>query len=218
MTSLDQGKLIHATIIECGLESDVFVGNALIDMYAKCGTLGDACDVFEKLHVRDVVSWNAMIAGYANNGQYKSAEQLFETMQGQGIAPTYVTFISLLAACSHGGLVLEGRHYFRVMSENCGLTPLIQHYICMVDLLGRAGRLDEAKDLVLEMPLCPDSTAWMALLGSCAKCGDSELGKHAFDNMVNSDWRRTSAYVLMSNIYAANYMWDDAQKVQQMRA
>lgn len=137
-------------------------------------------------------------------------------MQREGIKPDSATLLCLLLACSHSGLVLEGYHYFVSMRENYGLTPTIKHYVCIVDILGRAGCLDKAEDLVLKMPFQPVSLVWMTLLGSCAKYGNLELGCRAFTCLVKSDCRNPAMYVLMSNIYLANYMWEDAHRIQEV--
>uniref|UniRef100_UPI0040747504 Synthetic PPR-DYW protein n=1 Tax=synthetic construct TaxID=32630 RepID=UPI0040747504 len=214
--ALEQGKQIHAYVIKSGFESDVFVGSALIDMYAKCGSIEDARKVFDKMPERDVVSWNAMIAAYAQHGHGKEALQLFQQMQQEGVKPSEVTFTSILSACSHAGLVDEGHHYFESMSPDYGITPRVEHYGCMVDLLGRAGRLDEAEDLIKSMPFQPNVVVWGTLLGACRVHGDVERGERAAERILELDPESAAPYVLLSNIYAAAGRWDEAAKVRKL--
>lgn len=218
IAALDQGKLIHKDILSCGLESDRCIGSTLLDMYAKCGSLEDAHDTFNRLPSRGVVDWNAMIAGLANHGHFGTAQHCFESMQQEGTQPNGVTFLSLLYACSHAGLVWEGHQYLKSMSKDFDLVPALKHYVCMIDLLGRVGCLAEAEDLVLKMPFPADTVVWIALLGSCAKYGNVEVGRRAFDCLMKLDCRNAAGLVLMSNIYAINHMWEDVQKLQEMRA
>lgn len=144
-------------VIKSEIEADVLVGNALIDMYAKCGSIETACKVFDEMPVRDLVSWNTVIAGQGINGRGEEAIKYFFRMQEDeaGLRPDSITFISLLSACSHAGLVEEGWLYFKSMSEDYDITPEVEHYACIVDLLGRAGRIEEAYKFIQEMPLEP---------------------------------------------------------------
>eukprot|EP01018_Ginkgo_biloba_P011555 Gb_34228 [translate_table: standard] len=212
---LDQGKWVHAHIIKTGCKLDAFVGNALIDMYGKCGSIRDARQVFDKLSRRDVVSWNAMITGCAQHGQGKEAVQLFEQMQLAGIKPNHITFLCVLSACSHAGLVNEGRLYFDSMSSH-GIIPKAEHYACIVDLLGRAGHMDEAEEFIKKLPVEPTAAVWGALLGACRVHGNMELGKRAAECLFELDPEDAGPHVLLSNIYAAAGRWDDVAKVRKM--
>eukprot|EP01018_Ginkgo_biloba_P024552 Gb_02603 [translate_table: standard] len=222
LATLELGKQVHVHIIKAGFQfksgtdSDVFVGNSLVDMYAKCGSVDNACQAFNSILERDGVSWNAMIVGYAQNGHGKEALELFQQMLQAGMMPDHITFIGVLSACSHPGLVDEGRHYFDSMTRDHCITPLSDHYACMIDLLGRAGYLDEAEDFINNMPFKPDAIMWGALLGACRIHGDLELGKWAAELIFELDPQNSGPYVLLSNIYAEAGMWGDADKVRKM--
>eukprot|EP01018_Ginkgo_biloba_P024429 Gb_13303 [translate_table: standard] len=212
--ALQQGKWIHDYIIRSGFESDVFVGTALIDMYAKCGSIEIARQMFDKMSKRNVVSWNAMIAGYGMHGHGEEALQIFLKMQQACIEPNYITFISVLSACSHAGLVDEGWQYFNSITRDYCIKPRVKHYACMVDLLGRAGRLDEAQDFIKRMPLEPDAGVWGALLGACRIHCNIELGERVAECLFNLQPENAGYYVLLSNIYAAAGRWDDVAKMR----
>ncbi|KAH8951758.1 hypothetical protein BDL97_09G046200 [Sphagnum fallax] len=177
VVALEEGRRAHDWVIKSGWDSIVFVGNSLIDMYAKCGSLEDALKVFNKMPSRDVVTWNAMIGGYAIHGHGKEALKQFEQMREEGVQPDDTTFGCLLSACSHSGLVDEGLRFYSSMSTVYMISANLQHDICMVDLLGRAGRLHEAENMVLAMPYKPQVAAWMALLGACRIHGNVEMGE-----------------------------------------
>eukprot|EP01018_Ginkgo_biloba_P040301 Gb_16664 [translate_table: standard] len=216
LATLQQGKEMHNYSIKRGFESDVFVGSALMDMYAKCGSMELARHMFDRLPERDVVSWNIMIAGYGMHGHGGDALMLFHQMQWAGFKPNCVTFIALLSACSHAGLIDEGRQYFDCMSRDYGIKPQVEHYSCMVDLLGRAGLLHEAHDFIKTMPLQPDAGVWGALLGACRVHSNIELGGHAAECLFQLEPQNAGYYVIVSNIYAAACMWDAVVKVRNM--
>eukprot|EP01018_Ginkgo_biloba_P002730 Gb_33133 [translate_table: standard] len=214
--ALEQGTEIHDEIIKNGFQFDVFVENALIDMYAKCGTIDKARDVFDKMPVRDCVSWNTMIGGYAMHGCGKEALRLFERMEHSGTKPDHVTLVCVLYACCHSGLVAEGWQYFSCMSDNYHITPAVEHYGCMVDLLCRAGRLDEAEDFINRMPIKPDATVWRCLLGSCRTHNNIELGQCVAERLFELEPENDANYVLLSNIYSAAGKWDDYENIRRM--
>ncbi|KAJ7298134.1 hypothetical protein O6H91_Y015400 [Diphasiastrum complanatum] len=203
MGALDQGKLIHAQLVTKGLDTDLVIGNILIDMYARCGSINNAWKIFLELPERDIVSWNAMINACAQQGHGKEALYLFEQMKEQSVQPDKITFLSLLCACSHTGLIGEGFHLFDLMSKDFGIIPSTDHYTCMIDLLGRAGKLYEAHDFINAMPLPPDAGVWLSLLGACRTHGNFELGKLSFKSLVEIDPRNAAAYMLMGSIYSA---------------
>eukprot|EP01018_Ginkgo_biloba_P025338 Gb_35268 [translate_table: standard] len=213
---LEQGKQYHGHIIKVGFSSDIFVGNALIAMYAKCGGIEDARQVLDEMPDKDVVSWNSLIAGFALHGYGKEAVQLIEQMQLSGIKPNHTTFIGILSACSHAGLVHEGWHYFNSMSQDHCITPRASHYACMVDLLGRAGSLNEAEDFIKKMPFEPDAVVWGSLLGACRVHANAEVAKRAAVHLLELEPQHAGTYVLLSNIYAAAGRWDDVAKVRSM--
>ncbi|KAL2347223.1 hypothetical protein Fmac_001223 [Flemingia macrophylla] len=224
LADLKLGRQAHTHILKHGFwfqsgeESDIFVGNSLIDMYMKCGLVEDGCLVFDQMVERDNVSWNAMIVGYAQNGYGTEALEIFQKMQVLGIKPDLVTMIGVLSACSHAGLVEEGRHYFHSMRTEYGLTPMKDHFTCMVDLLGRAGCLDEANSLIQTMPMQPDAVVWGSLLGACKVHKDIKLGKYVAEKLMEIDPLNSGPYVLLSNMYAELGKWKDVVRVRkQMR-
>eukprot|EP01018_Ginkgo_biloba_P034182 Gb_33062 [translate_table: standard] len=216
LAALEQGKDIHNLIIKNGFESDVVVGTALIDMYAKCGSLQIARHLFDKMSERNVVSWNAMIDGYGMHGKGEEALALFSKMQHCCVKPDHITFICVLSACSHAGLVVEGQKYFDCMIHDYCIMPREQHYACVVDLLGRAGHLDKALDFIGKMPLEPGASVWGALLSACKTHCNFELGECVAECLFNIDPENAGRYVLLSNIYAAAGRWDDVTKLRTM--
>eukprot|EP01018_Ginkgo_biloba_P030668 Gb_30004 [translate_table: standard] len=214
LAALQQGKWIHAYVIRSGFESDVSMGTALIDMYAKCGSIEFAFQIFDKMCKRDVVSWNAMISGYGMNGHGEDALALFSKMQQAGLKPDRITFICILSACSHSGLVEEGWQCFNSMSQYYCITPRMEHYTCMVDLLGRVGRLNEAHNLIKNMPFEPGGRVWGALLFACRMYCNIELGEHVARLLLELEPNNAGTYILLSSIYAAAGKWDDVAKVR----
>lgn len=213
LAALGYGRHIHAHIIKKGFESSVSVNNALITMYFKCGTVDNARKIFYKMSDKNAVSLNAMIVGSAQHGCGKVL-QLFEQMVETGIKPDHITFIGVLSACSHAGLVDEGFLYFDSMSHDHGITPTMDHYACMIDLLGRAGQLNKAEDFMNCMPVEPDARVWGALLGACSIHGNIALGKRAAEYLIQFEPRNDATYILLSNIYAAAGMWDDVAMIR----
>ncbi|TYJ43595.1 hypothetical protein E1A91_A03G163600v1 [Gossypium mustelinum] len=222
LTDLQLGRQAHTHVLKHGFrfqfgeESDIFVGNSLIDMYMKCGSVEDASLVFKTMMERDWVSWNAMIVGYAQNGYGNKALELFKNMLASGEKPDHVTMIGVLCACSHAGLVEEGRHHFSSMSREHGLVPLKDHYTCMVDLLGRTGCLDEAKNLIETMPMKPDAVVWGSLLGACKVHRNIRLGKYVAEKILEIDPSNSGPYVLLSNMYAELGRWGDVVRVRKL--
>eukprot|EP01018_Ginkgo_biloba_P030319 Gb_23085 [translate_table: standard] len=184
LASLQKGKEIHDYIMRRGFESVTFVGNALIDMYAKCGSIVFARQVFDKLSRKDVASWTAMIAGYGMHGHGEEAVTLFNRMQLSGVNPNHITVTAVLSACSHAGLVREGQEYFNKISQDYHDILTAKHYACMVDLLGRAGRLDDAHDFIKKMPIEPGPNVWGALLGACKIHRNIELGEYVAERFL----------------------------------
>ncbi|KAH9542357.1 hypothetical protein CY35_13G001100 [Sphagnum magellanicum] len=217
VVALDEGRRAHDWVIKSGWDLNVFVGNSLIDMYAKCGSLEDALKVFNKMPSRDVVTWNAMIVGYAIHGLGKEALKQFEQMREEGVQPDDTTFVCLLSACSHSGLVDEGLRFYSSMSTVYMISANFQHYTCMVDLLGRAGRLHEAENMVLAMPYKPQVAAWMALLGACRIHGNVEMGKRAAKQVLELEPENAAGYVLLSNLYTATGNRDLSENIEQQR-
>ncbi|XP_057852255.2 pentatricopeptide repeat-containing protein At3g12770 [Cryptomeria japonica] len=214
--ALQYGEGIHAYIIRSGLELHVSVGTAIIDMYGKCGCVDFSFKLFEKMCSRDAASWNAMIAAYGMNGYGENALALFSQMQQVGPMPNHITFICVLSACAHSGLVNEGWQYFDCMRHNYCITPRIEHYACMVDLLGRVGLLNEAHKFIINMPLEPSVSVWGALLFACRIHCNIELGEHVAKLLLELDSQNSGAYLLLSSIYSTTGRWDDATKLKSM--
>lgn len=211
--TLNEGKLIHAYIVEIGLKVDLAVGNALVSMYSKCGSLTDAESMFDKMAVRDTVSWNAMLAAYAQHGHSKTVLTLFDHMQKEGVSPNDVTFVSVLSACSHTGMIDEGFHYFGCMTRDHGIKPFEDHYNCMLDLFGRAGQLDEAENFILKMPMEPSAISWMTLLCACKTKADLSRGIRYAHKLFQLDPYSSAPYFMLANMYFRVGMEDEAVKV-----
>ena len=175
--------------------------SALIEMYAKCGSMLEAQQVFDIRQPRSLIEWTSLISGYARNGENDIVFELFEKMREESLWPDEVTFLSLLSACCHVGLVNHGQRYFDAMKKY-GLTPSIKHYNCMIDLFGRAGRLEEAVLALKNMPFQPDLVSWSTLIDACRRWGNLDLGREAFENMSRLNEKGAGSFVLMSNLYA----------------
>ncbi|KAJ7566960.1 hypothetical protein O6H91_02G125700 [Diphasiastrum complanatum] len=214
IAAIEDGRMVHSQIVKSGLKLDSFVGSTLIDMYAKCGCLEMAHQVFDNLTERSTVSWNVMIGGYAQHGLGQQALQLFERMQQEGANPDHVTFVGVLSACSHSSLLDEGLHFFESMSKYFKIAPRLQHYACMVDLLSRTGNLSEAEMFMQEMPIQPDTVMWMSLLGACQTHCNVEIGRRCFESIMRLNPKHTPAYILMSNIYAAAGQWESKKEIR----
>ncbi|PRQ53496.1 putative pentatricopeptide [Rosa chinensis] len=182
-----------------GNEMDIMVGTALVDMYAKCGRVDTALKVFEHMKYRNVVTWNALFSGLAMRGRGRVVLMVFPQMLKEA-KPDDLTFTALLCACSHSGLVEQGRHYFQNLEALYGVTPKIEHYACMVDLLGRAGNLEEAGILIKRMPMPPNEVVLGSLIGSCIVHGKLQLGECILQDLVQIDPQNTEYHVLLSNM------------------
>lgn len=211
-----QGRSIHDYIISSGIKVNFMVGTALIDMYAKCGSVEMAREIFEGMEERDVVAWSVMISGHGLNGQAKEAINLFSRMVKDGFRPDNITFTSILSACSHAGLVQDGWDYFNQMTKVYGLAPKNEQYACMVDLLGRAGKLDEALSFIERMPIDPGISVWGALLGACRIHNNIELGAYSAEKLFKLDPKDAGYYVLLSNLYAVAGRWGDVKRVREL--
>lgn len=201
---LNQGRWVHGLAIRLQLKVDAFLGSALIDMYCKCGVIERAFVVFKTVSEKDVTLWTTMIAGFAFHGHGKQALQLFEVMQEQGVMPNKVTLLAVLTACSHSGLVEEGLHVFNNMKEKFGFEPETEHYGSLVDMLCRAGRVKEAKDIVVKkMPMRPSQSMWGSILSACRGGEDIETAEMALTELLKLEPEKEGGYVLLSNIYAS---------------
>ncbi|KAK3225557.1 hypothetical protein Dsin_005419 [Dipteronia sinensis] len=215
LSALRLGKETHCYALKASLMDDVFIGCSIIDMYAKCGCIERSRWIFDKLTNKDVASWNAMIVGYGIHGHGKEAIKLFEKMQEQGQWPDGFTFVGILMACSHAGLVEDGLKYFNQMQNFHGLKPKLEHYSCVVDMLGRGGQLDDALRLIDEMPEEPDAGVWNSLLSSCRTYGALDMGEKVAKKLLELEPKKPENYVLLSNLFAGSAKWDDVRKVRQ---
>ncbi|VVA10392.1 PREDICTED: pentatricopeptide [Prunus dulcis] len=213
---LENGRQLHSMAIKSGHLGDLFVSSALVDMYAKCGCIGDAEDIFGDLDSRDTVSWNIMICGYSQYGRGEKAIEAFSTMLNEGAIPDEVTFIGILSACSHLGLVEEGKKHFDSLIKVFRITPTIEHYACMVDILVRAGKFNEAESFIETMNLTLYPIIWETVLGACKMYGNVEFGETAAKKLFELKPEMDSTYILLSNIFAVKGRWDDVSKVRKL--
>ncbi|KAF2323706.1 hypothetical protein GH714_036659 [Hevea brasiliensis] len=211
-----QAKWIHGLVIRRLLDKNVFVMTALVDMYAKCGAIHTARKLFDMMSERHVITWNAMIDAYGTHGLGKAAIELFMEMQRGPIKPNDITYLCVLSACSHSGMVEEGLTYFASMENDYGLEPSMDHYGAMVDLLGRAGRLNEAWYFIQKMPIEPGITVYGAMLGACKIHKNVELGEKAANKLFELNPDEGGYHVLLANIYATASMWDKLAEVRTM--
>ncbi|KAG8377167.1 hypothetical protein BUALT_Bualt09G0140300 [Buddleja alternifolia] len=216
LTNVKLGKQIHAKIIKTGYETETEVCNVLITLYAKCGRLNGARRVFLEMPYKNEVSWNAMITGYSQHGYGRQAIQLFEDMKKLQIIPNHITYVGVLSACSHVGLVEEGLRYFKSMTGNHGLVPKPEHYACIVDVLGRAGQVSRAREFVESMPIEPDAMVWRTLLSACTVHKNSEIGIVAAKHLLELEPKDSATYVLMSNMYAVTGKWDYRDRARRL--
>lgn len=195
---------------------DVLTMNSVIDMYGKCGRMDLAYKVFCDMEEKNVSSWTSMIVGYAAHGHVDDALRCFSCMREAGVIPNHVTFVGVLTACVHGGMVQEGKHYFNMMKNGYEIEPMLPHYGCMVDLLGRAGMLDEAISMVGGMPMKPNAVIWGCLMGACEKYGNVKLGEWVAKHLIKLEPGNSGVYVVLSNIYANSCMWKDLERVREI--
>ncbi|EOY17244.1 Pentatricopeptide repeat (PPR) superfamily protein [Theobroma cacao] len=212
--ALELGKWVHLYAEKNEIEIDDVLGSALIDMYSKCGSIDKAVQVFERISKPNTITWSAMIGGLAMHGRAEGALDYFSRMELEGVTPSDVVYIGVLSACSHAGFVEEGRLFFNHMVNVVGFEPRLEHYGCMVDLLGRAGLLKEAEEFILNMPIEPDDVIWKALLGACKMHGNIEMGDHVAGILMNMAPRDSGAYVALSNIYASSRDWESVARVR----
>ncbi|CAK9875449.1 unnamed protein product [Sphagnum jensenii] len=216
LASLQEARWVHARIVEAKLESHLHVANGMMNMFAKCDSTKDARQVFDKMEVRSVISWNTMINGYAECGPYMEAMEIFSQMQHEGVRPDGVTFVGVLSACSHTGLVEEGLRYFYSMSKDYSVTPEVEHVSCLVDLLGRAGYLVEAEEVVNRMPQTPVGATWGALLGACRLHGNVKLAERAAQFWTQLEPQNAEVYVSLAHIYLTASLWQEAMAIQKL--
>ncbi|KAJ4708008.1 Pentatricopeptide repeat-containing protein [Melia azedarach] len=213
---VEQGRQIHAYAVKNPSGLDVSVSNSVVDMYLKCGLIDEAAQLFKEMPVRNVVSWTVMITGYGKHGLGKEAVDVFKKMQLDNIEPDEVTYLAVLTACSHSGLIEESQEYFSRLCNDKRIKPRVEHYSCMVDSLGRAGRLEEAKNLIESMPLKPSIGIWQTLLSACRMHGDLELGREVGEILLRLDGDNPVNYVMMSNIHADAGYWNECERLRKL--
>ncbi|XP_057957383.1 pentatricopeptide repeat-containing protein At2g20540 [Malania oleifera] len=214
--ALELGKWIHIYADKNRFLQKTYICNALIEMYAKCGSINQAFQVFDQMSQRDVISWSTMIGGLASHGKASEAVELFREMQKAKVEPNAITFLGLLSACAHAGFLNEGLNYFDSMSKDYHIEPEVEHYGCLVDLLGRSGCLDRAFDLVKMMPMKPDAAIWGSLLSSCRAHCNLEFANTAMEHLLELEPDDTGNYVLLSNIYADLGKWEGVSKMRKL--
>ncbi|XP_050228670.1 putative pentatricopeptide repeat-containing protein At3g47840 [Mercurialis annua] len=216
MAILEQGKQLHALALEVGLQQTAMVQSALINMYSKCGSIKEASKIFNEAKNNDIVSWTAMINGYAEHGYSQEAINLFEKIQQTNLKPDPVTLIGVLTACSHAGLVDLGYHYFNSMSKKYKINPSKEHYGCMIDLLCRAGRLNDAESMIKSMPFQQDDVVWSTLLGACSVHGDVECGKRTAEKILELDPNCAATHITVAKMYGGKGWQKEAANARKM--
>ncbi|KAI3470598.1 hypothetical protein Pfo_027261 [Paulownia fortunei] len=216
LPATEWGRQTHCCIIKPGLDSNVVVGSALIDMYAKCGQLTDARKVFDILPGKNLVSWNAMIAGYAQHGFGREALEIYDIMLRNGVKPNDITFIGVLSSCGHVGALEEALHHLGSMTKDFGITPRTDHLACIVSLFARKGQTKAAYDFIRSFPGDPNKVVWRCLLSGCVTNKDLDLAIYAAEKILSMDPNDTSAHVMLSNIYADSNMWNEASQVRRI--
>ncbi|GFP96241.1 pentatricopeptide repeat-containing protein at4g21065 [Phtheirospermum japonicum] len=216
LDALGQGFWAHVYVIRNGLSLNRFIGTALISLYSNSGCLAFARKVFDEMPQRDKFCFNAMIRGLAIHGHGEEALDLFDTMQSAGFFPDDVTILAVMSACAHVGLVDEGQRYFESMMSVYQLEPKLEHYCCLVDLLGRAGLVEEAKERVLTIPMKGNAILWRSLLGAARVHGNLEIAEISLSKLIELEPETSGNYVLLSNMYACLNRWDDVKRVRKL--
>ncbi|PKA58409.1 Pentatricopeptide repeat-containing protein [Apostasia shenzhenica] len=215
--NLVMGKRTHEYILQNISKPSVTLVNSVIDMYAKCARLDVAFSLFNRMKKKNVVSWNVVIGAFAIHGFALEAIELFGSLIDEGCFPDAITFVGLLSACSHGGLLEAGEHYFKAMEDEYNVEREVEHYACMVDLFGRRGQLNRAIELIITMPMKPDAVVWGALLGACRIHGDMRIAMQVMKQMLQLEGCSNGGlYVLMANLFCEAERWDDARRLRKM--
>lgn len=214
LSRLDIGSQLHSLVAKIGLDSETSVGSSLVTMYSKCGSIGNCCNAFDQITNPDLICWTAMIASYAHHGKGKEALRVYKSMIKEGIQPDSVTFITILSACSHNGLIEEAFYYFNSMIKDYEIEPNYRHYACMVDILSRGGRLEEAEEFIEQMPIKADALIWGTLLAACKVHGNVEIGRRVGKRVIELEPCEAGAYVSLSNIWADLGQWEEVSKIR----
>lgn len=212
---LSKGKSIHSFLVKNGFELDGVLGTSLIEMYSKCGSIESAQTVFKTIRQKKLGHWTAIIVGLGMHGMANEALELFSEMCKAGMQPHAITFLGVLNACSHAGLVDTGRYYFNKMIHDYGIEPTIEHYGCLIDILCRAGYLEEAKNMIDSMPMTPNKVIWMSLLSGSRNYGNVNIGEYAAHRLMEVAPNTNGCYVVLSNMYAAYGQWDKVSQVRE---
>lgn len=208
LTNLDHGKMIHSLVLKLGMDKNIFIKSAVIDAYCKCGSIDDAEKAFKDKVQHNIAAWNAMMMGYAQCGRYHEVYNLLGTMPECGVQPDEITYLSVLSSCCHAGLVNEAKYHLNSMFDLHKVVPCLEHYACVVDVLGRVGLLDEAEWTISQMPIFPDARVWQILLSACNVHGRIDRGQVAATKLLELQPDNDSALVLLCNIYASAGMWN----------
>jgi pentatricopeptide repeat protein len=215
MTTLHLGKQLHGYIIRNGYDDNVFIASSLVDLYAKCGNIRLARCIFDKMELHDMVSWTSIIMGHALHGYALDAISLFEQMEKEGVKANSIAFVAALTACSHAGLIDKAWSYFNSMTRDYGIVPGLEHYTAMADLLGRAGKLEEAYEFISSMHIRqPTGSIWSTLLSACRVHKNVELAEKVAEKIFMTDPDNTGAYILLANVYSAARRWKDAVRLR----
>nr|XP_034571027.1 pentatricopeptide repeat-containing protein At4g35130, chloroplastic-like [Setaria viridis] len=214
--SLRQCRQMHSYIIKLGYGDNTLIMNAVMHMYARCGNILTSREIFDKMPGKDVISWNTIIIGYAIHGQGKTALEMFDEMQCNGVEPNESTFVSVLTACSVSGLEAEGWKQFSSMQQNYGMVPQIEHYGCMTDLLGRTGDLREVFQFIENMPIAPTSRIWGSLLTASRNNNDIDIAEYAAERIFQLEHNNTGCYVVLSSMYADAGRWEDVERIRSL--
>lgn len=216
IASIKFGAQIHAYICKKQLMGDAVLDNALVDMYAKAGEFSDARRAFDEMPHRNVISWTSLITAYGKNGFGEDAVTLFDKMEEDGVKPNEVTFLALLSACSHSGLLNKGMEYFTSMMSKYGINPRAEHYSTAIDLLARGGQLEDAWKLAQKMNAEPNSSMYGAMLGACKIHGNVPLGETAAKNLFSMDPESSVNYAVLANMYAESCLWENARRTRKL--
>uniref|UniRef100_A0A2C9WDT3 Pentatricopeptide repeat-containing protein n=4 Tax=Manihot esculenta TaxID=3983 RepID=A0A2C9WDT3_MANES len=217
MANVRLGRKVHGYAVVIGVEEDIYVRSALVDMYAKCGFISEARVVFYKMPEKNTATWNSMIFAYANHGYCNEAIELFNQMEkAEENKLDHLSFTAVLTACSHAGRIALGHSLLLLMQEKYKIVPRLEHYACMVDLLGRAGKLSEAYGMIKTMPVKPDLFVWGALLGACRNHGDIYLAEIASRHLAELEPQNNGNNMLLSNVYADTQNWENVAKFKKL--
>ncbi|CAN6228848.1 unnamed protein product [Urochloa humidicola] len=214
LASLRFGRQLHAYVIQSGFEDNAFISSSLIDMYCKCGEISIARRIFDRMPSPDIVSWTAMIMGYALHGPAREALVLFERMELENMKPNHITFLAVLTACSHAGLVDKGRKYFNSMSDQYGIVPTLEHCAAFADILGRVGELDEAYNFISKMQIKPTASVWSTLLRACRVHKNASLAEEVAKKIMELEPRSIGSPVVLSNVYSISGRWNEAARLR----